>query len=121
MAVSHSERTRCVCGKFVRRRADLDDWEAEERAYRSEADQLDEHECELEQYGPARNDGPSRRPSGRKPSGRQTVRSYRWTCACDPPFIVRCGRLALDALCGVCGGRFEREPTDSEQRKETAA
>jgi hypothetical protein len=81
---------------------------------------LEEHDCAaLEQYGPQRHDGPARRTSGRKPSGRQTVRSYRFTCACEPPFILRCGRLTLDAVCGVSGGRFE--PTESEQRTEGAA
>jgi hypothetical protein len=107
---------------FVSRRAELDDWEAEERAYHAEADQLEEHDCAaLERYGPWRHDGPGRRASGRKPSGRQTVRSYRFTCACDPPFILRCGRLTLEAVCGVCGEAFQREPTESEQRNEGAA
>lgn len=46
MAVSHAERPRCAgCGVFLRPRAELDDWDAEERAYHSEGDLEDLHEC----------------------------------------------------------------------------
>jgi hypothetical protein len=119
MAVSHAERTRCPgCGVFVRGRAELDDWDAEERAYRAEGDLLDDHECPaLDQYGP-RRETVTRAPRRERPRSSAVKRKTylrKHVCACQPPRILRAASTDLtDVTCGRCSTYFVWSPSPAE-------
>src|SRR6266508_5319913 len=80
------------CGAFVRGRAEPGDWDAEERAYHSEAALEDLHDCPaLDGYGP-RRETVTRAPRAERPrstAAKQKTYLRRHVCACQPPRIVR--------------------------------
>jgi hypothetical protein len=110
---------RCpACRKFVRRRADVDDHQAEEAAYHVELDQLDAHECSaLEETG---DTGPHatralRRERPRMTTSKQRARLRKHVCSCQPPRILRAATTDLtDLVCPRCETWFTWSPTDSE-------
>jgi len=119
MAVATVHRARCKCGAFVKRRAELDDWEHEERAYRSEGDVLDDHDCPLAERTGVPAPGPEHKPRGGgrppSPTAKSRTRMHRFICDCSPPVILRHARTELDAVCGVCREPFIWSPTSREQ------
>jgi len=102
----------------VRRRADVDDVQAEEAAYHAELDQLDEHDCsaleELGDLGPEATRA-RRRERPRTTASKQRARLKRHTCACQPPRILRAATTDLtDLVCPRCSTYFTWSPTESE-------
>ncbi len=112
-------KLRCPgCGAFVRGRAELDDWDAEERAYRAEGDVEDLHDCPaLDAYGPRRESvtRAPRRERSRSTAAKQKTYLRKHVCACSPPRIVRAASTDLtDVTCGRCSAYFTWSPTPSE-------
>jgi hypothetical protein len=102
----------------VRGRAELDDWDAEERAYRSEGDLEDLHDCPaLDGYGP-RRETVTRAPRSERPrttASKQKTYLRKHVCACQLPRIVRAAATDLtDVVCGRCSSYFTWAPTPSE-------
>lgn len=111
--------TRCPgCGKFLARRPDVDDWDAEERAYQVDVDVLDDHDCPaLEQLGPRRADVQRtlRRQRPRVTASKQRARLRKHICGCQPPRILRATTRDLtDLTCPRCSAYFTWAPTSSE-------
>ena len=117
MATVHSAR--CKCGAFVKARPALDDWEHEERKYRSDSDVLDAHDCPLAERTGVPQPGPEHKPRGggrpASPTAKSRARMHRFLCDCSPPIVIRHARTELDAVCGVCGEAFIWSPTPREQ------
>jgi hypothetical protein len=109
----------------VRRRADVDDWEAEDRAYRSQGAELEEHDCagleDVGDLGPAPQQVARRGPA-RTRGRREPVRIRKHTCACSPPRIVRSATRDLtDVVCQRCSSHFTWQPSPCELDDDTLA
>jgi len=118
MAMATVHRARCKCGAFIKPRAEVGDWEAEEVAYRSDSDALDSHDCPLaERTGDTAPPPEQRTRGGRRASGKakRPVRNYRYRCACEDGPPIRCGRRDLAVTCNRCGCGFTWDPSGSEQ------
>jgi hypothetical protein len=117
--VATVHRARCKCGAFIKARPEVGDWAHEERAYRSDSDVLEDHDCPLVERTGVPQPEPEHKPRGggrpASPSAKSRARMHRFLCACDPPILIRHARTELDAVCGVCSEAFIWSPTPREQ------